>query len=408
MARHKQTPRHKPIIEIKMADTKLTSSDWRQVACNPLVFQGFRPPFTVPPEQVSTWTDKDERDYKFWLGIGSKDTRDDYRQFLLSLNMEYNMDEVFNRIDVGLEAFEKLVACMREFPKYNLSKDIDKMYPKDSAVFKDFIKCGVDFVTAYPYENESDCESEPENDNHGQSDNTGLKAEEVFEEKPRDEFVTPVKENKSRKKNKRNKEKRKDRLLKFHQKLVLVSGLPPSRLMLQQTPKPGRDLGSLKRRKLDFEVDEENPDLMPVKEEATSPKPTVKQPESVTPHETCGTGATSNYNYNPMLCSSSATQVHCPGGYGMTGNTQWSEARPWCEVTPGYSNHLQQSPTGISSNISQTLMLCSCPQCCGRWVGVSQPPPSPVPPPQPPPHAGNPAFCGSCLLFGNVYTLTPV
>ena len=394
-----------------MADTKLKSSDWRQVTCNPLVFQGFRPPFNVPPEEVSTWTDKDELEYKFWLGIGSRNTRDDYRQFLLSLNIEYDMDEVFNQIDVGLEAFEKLVACMKEFPKYNLNKDLDQSYPKDSNIFKEFIKCGVDFVTAYPYEKESDCESEPEKDNHRQSDTIEMEAKEVLEEKPRDEFVTTVKEHKSRKRNKRNQEKRNDRLLKFHQKLVLVSGLPPSRLMLQQTPKPGRDLGSLKRRKLVFEDDDENPDLMPVKEEATSPKPTVKQPETVTPPETCGIGATSNYNYNPMLCSTSASQVHWPGGYGcanMTGNTQWSEARSRGEVTPGYSNHLQQSPTGISSNISQTLMLCSCPQCCGSWVGVSQPPPSPVPPPQPHPYAGKPAFCGSCLLYGNVYTLTPV
>ena len=61
-------------------------------------------------------------------------------------------------------------------------------------------------------------ESEPEKDNHGQSDTIGLEAEEVLEEKPRDEFVTPVKETKSRKRNKRNKEKRKDRLLKFHKK----------------------------------------------------------------------------------------------------------------------------------------------------------------------------------------------
>ena len=34
--------------------------------------------------------------------------------------------------------------------------------------------------------------------------------------------------------------------------------------MLQQTPKPGRDLGSLKRRKLDFEAEDIAPDLMPV------------------------------------------------------------------------------------------------------------------------------------------------
>ena len=395
-----------------MEDNTSTSLDWRQVKCNPLVFQGFRPPFNVPPEQVSTWTDKDELEYKFWLGIGSKQTKEDYRQFLLSLNMEYDMDEVFNRIDVGLEAFEKLVACMREFPKYKLNKDLDQSYPKDSVIFKEFIKCGVDFVAKYPYEDENDCESEPEKDNQEQSDTMRFETVEELEEKCREEFVTPVNETeKRRKRNKKTKEKRKDRLLKFHQKLVLVSGLPPSRLMLQQTPKPGRDLGNLKRRKLEFEVDDdENPDLVPIKEEVPSPKPAVKQPEAVTPLESSGTRSTSSYNHNPLLCSSSAPQVHCPGGYGyawMTGNTQWSEARPWSQVTPGYSNHPQQSPTGISSDTPQTLTLCSCPQCCGRWIGMSQPPPTPVPPPQPPPQAGRPAFCGSCLLYGNVYTLTP-
>ena len=61
------------------------------------------------------------------------------------------MGEVFDMIDTGLEAFEKLVKCMKEFPNYNLSKNVEEMYLKESGVFKDFIKCGVDFVTLNPY-----------------------------------------------------------------------------------------------------------------------------------------------------------------------------------------------------------------------------------------------------------------
>ena len=264
-----------------MEDDTSTSLDWRQVKCNPLVFQGFRPPFTVPPEQVSTWTDKDERDYKFWLGVGSKNTKDDYRQFLLSLNMESDMNELFNKIDVGLEAFEKLVACMREFPNYKLNKDLDQMYPKDSAISKAFIKCGVDFVTKYPYENKNDheavsettvsdtsvgelsqfdfspdtipqvdtiktsagtvavsddCSTEP-----GGQPETGSnivdnsKKQITIVHLSQGDIIDTTHRTPKQKKTRRNKERRQERLLKFQQKLVMTSGLTPSRLMVKKS-----------------------------------------------------------------------------------------------------------------------------------------------------------------------------
>ena len=43
----------------------------------------------------------DELVYKHWLAKGSKFTREDYRQYLLSLNKEFNMGEVFDRIDTA-------------------------------------------------------------------------------------------------------------------------------------------------------------------------------------------------------------------------------------------------------------------------------------------------------------------
>ena len=125
------------------------SFDWRKMECNPLVFQGSRlPPFCVPPEQLTSWTDRDEEDYKFWVTKDSKYTRDDYRPYLLSLNEEFNMGEVdYVKLEEGLEAFGKLLSCMKQFPNYNLSKDLDEAYIfEENAIMKEFIKFGVKFV----------------------------------------------------------------------------------------------------------------------------------------------------------------------------------------------------------------------------------------------------------------------
>ena len=396
--------------------------------CNPLVLQGSQlPPFYVPPKQLTSWSDRDEMDYKFWLDKGKKHTRDDYRQYLLSLNDEFGMeDAAYVKLEEGLEVFGKIVSCMKQFPHYKLGEDLDKAYIfEGNAIMKEFIKFGVEFVKKHDTDvkkflsfiqkhksEESTLLSQQEDSNMVENEKTPVGEAvqldmTVKASNNSNEFVTPVSAREKRKeRNKKTREKRTARLLKFHEKLVVVSGLPPSRLMLQQTPKPGRDLGSLKRRKLDFEVDVLTPNLMPVKEEVPSPKPAVIKPEAVT--HPSGTRSNSSYNPNPLLCSSSARQVHCPGAAWKTGTPHWSEARPGSQVTPVYSNQPQLSPTGMSSITPQTLTLCSCPQCCGSWTGMSQPPPTPVLPPQPPPPAGRPAFCGSCLLYGNVYTLTPV
>ena len=84
---------------------------------------------------------------------------------------------------------------------------------------------------------------------------------------------TAVRRNKGRKRSKRSKEKRKDRLLRFHQKLVEVSGLLPSRLMLEQTPKSNRV--ELNRRRLDFDMSSNNCDLTPGKQEPPWPQPQI-------------------------------------------------------------------------------------------------------------------------------------
>jgi hypothetical protein len=119
---------------------------------------------------------------------------------------------------------------------------------------------------------------------------------------------------KRRRKSKRSKEKRKDRLLKFHQKLVQVSVLPPSRLMLEQTPQSNKNRAKLNRKKLNF-------DLTPGKQEPAQTQ--VKQPPAISPPGSDGAGTSSNINYYSMLCS---TGIHA--------TISWMS---WSGIEPGFS-----------------------------------------------------------------------
>ena len=154
-------------------------------------------------------------------------------------------------------------------------------------------------------------------------------------ESPVVEEQTAVRRNKRRKKSKskRSKEKRQDRLLKFHQKLVEVSGLLPSRLMLEQTPKSNRV--ELNRRRLDFDMSSNNCDLRPGKEEPPWPQPQIKQPNTtVTSLGSNEAGTTSNLNSYSMLCSSSTSPPQV--SYGNAG----SDARPQQWMTDwNYPHH---------------------------------------------------------------------
>jgi hypothetical protein len=41
------------------------------------------------------------------------------------------MEDVFDKLEIGLEAFEKLVALNSKLPKYNLAYDLDEMYEEE-------------------------------------------------------------------------------------------------------------------------------------------------------------------------------------------------------------------------------------------------------------------------------------
>ena len=43
--------------------------------------------------------------------VFSKSSKEDYRQYVINLNKEYNVEEVYDAIEAGLEAFEKLISC---------------------------------------------------------------------------------------------------------------------------------------------------------------------------------------------------------------------------------------------------------------------------------------------------------
>ena len=65
--------------------------------------------------------------FAFWHGEkGSKYTKEDHMDFLHSINHEFNREEVFVKLEEGLEAFGKLLSCMKQFPNYNLIKDLDE------------------------------------------------------------------------------------------------------------------------------------------------------------------------------------------------------------------------------------------------------------------------------------------
>ena len=172
---------------------------------------------------------------------------------------------------------------------------------------------------------------------------------------------------------------------------------------MEQTPKSNRV--ELNRRRLDFDMSSNNCDLTPGKQEPPCPQPQIKQPNTtVISLGSNEAGTTSNLNSYSMLCSSSTSPPQV--SYGNAGG---SDARPQQWMTDwNYSHHFQQGSTGVSSGYMQQTSLCSSPVTCFVW----NPPVTPVcqaqPTPSLPPSSGGPAYCSSCMLFGNVFTVSPV
>ena len=76
-----------------------------------------RPPFHVPAEDLTAWDNEDEVDYQYWRGQ-TDHTRKDYREFLLSANKEYDMEDAFDKVEAGLNALEVIIGFKKNFPNY--------------------------------------------------------------------------------------------------------------------------------------------------------------------------------------------------------------------------------------------------------------------------------------------------
>ena len=383
-----------------------------------------RPPFLVPPEELNLWDEDFEQQYDLWKGkavanSNKSNSKEDYRQHIIDINNEFEMEEAFNKIEAGLAAIDTLIACKKRFPNYDLNEDLDQIYKTDKdTIYKEFIRFGVQLV-----ENEV---KEKEIDSTKEELKVEVKDEMYSEENPNlsqvGESLSDLhKEKRSNlMKSKRKSEKRKERLLKFHQKLVDLSGLPPSRLMLEMTtPRLSTAKEGLHRRKLDKEF-----------EASAIPKVPEPKVDMNIQYSGTGVGDISKLETSQMLFSSPQPSQLCQPinggesvwmsggpwsearpsfGVGMDGlgnvGGGWSEARPWVQQggCPGWNNPQQGFGTGTNSTYLQQPTLCSSQQtCCGWSPPVCQNQTSPLP------VGGKPAYCSSCLVFGKVFTVSPV
>ena len=325
-----------------------------------------RPPFVVPPENVNLWDKDFEREYNVWKDndSNSKSNKEDYRLYIININKDYDMEEVFDKLEIGLEAFEKLIICTFRLPNYNLNEDLEKIYhEKENVIVKDFIKWGMEFVMNHQSVDLSqvkgdittkgtkpdsieDTTMSPEVDRINNQHMTPVAKEEVVGEMETDQ--TRIK---SKRKKRKNKESRQRRLLKYHEKLVKTSGLPPSRLMEKQ--KHGPVQNHLKR--------------------------------------------SSSFQQSLLMVQ------HLPQPSMESNGTGWPEARPMLVLgsnTP-QSTHMYCESTSGSQN-QQSLSLS--PQYSVGWpvgVPVYQPQLLSVQP------GGRPAYCFHCFQFGTVYTIHP-
>ena len=249
--------------------------DWPEI-----IHHGSWPPFVVPPDQPDQWDESFEREFISWKRSDSMRlnmNKTDFRQYVLNLNSEFNLDEIFDQLETGLDAFEKLIKFIPRFPNYNLDDFLEEGYSEEyNSHVKDFIRLGVQFVrsldTAEPSQVDSstktlkvqvedECPVDPgEHADKQPEDNTNQVVEVVDDTTTKEDLsqinslssdtikmhaavTTPTKvKNKKERSTMKRKESRLKRLLKYQEKLVKTNGLPPSRLMMERENLFGRNL----------------------------------------------------------------------------------------------------------------------------------------------------------------------
>ena len=202
------------------------------------------PPLKVPPEDVSLWTETDT----------------------IQVNKEHQA--IFDLIADGLWGLRRLQAFTESFPKYNLDKELECLYPDneiDSVAVNKLVICGLEIareellleqqqLASVPEQGHQqpakECLSEPDSQLSPPSCVTDLsqvdrknidKQEEISVHLSQVDRTPSTKEETVlqlgngdngkvgllRSKKMRIKDKRQEKLSKFQQKLVQTSGLPP-------------------------------------------------------------------------------------------------------------------------------------------------------------------------------------
>ena len=124
---------------------------------------------------------------------------------------------------------------------------------------------------------------------------------------------------------------------------------------------------------------------------------------------TVGSGSEEAVPVQPTYSSSFSPLLYSGNQpYGGSGYAGGSDARPHLMTEWNYPQYFQQGSTGVSSGYMQQTSLCSSPITLLGW----NPPVTPVyqvqPTTPPLPPGGRPAYCSSCMLFGNVFTVSPL
>ena len=70
----------------------------------------------LPPEKLDLWTEADKENYDIWKGEHQsiKNTEEDYRLFIIQLNKDYKIEEIYDHIETGLSALERLVEISKK------------------------------------------------------------------------------------------------------------------------------------------------------------------------------------------------------------------------------------------------------------------------------------------------------